>query len=65
MPQPGGMTHIKEEVGGGGGTFDEEGVLYIPGRVLLRLKQGVKIPERTLYVVVSWHFSKAIQKKNP
>ena len=48
--------------GGGGeglvprGTFDEEGVLDVPGRMLLRLEQSVEIPEGTLDVIIGWHF---------
>ena len=41
------------------GTFNEEGVLYIPCWVLLGLEQGVKIPEGTLDEIVGRHFSEA------
>ena len=43
-----------------GSTFDEEGVLDIPGWVLLGLEQGVEIPEGTLNEVVGWHLSETI-----
>ncbi len=36
-------------------TFEEEGVVGIPSRVLLRLEQRIKIPERTLDEVIRRH----------
>lgn len=40
-------------------TRQEEGVVLVSGRVLLGLKQGVKVPEGALNEVVGGHLSEA------
>lgn len=36
-------------------TLQEEGVMLVTGWVLLGLEEGIKVPERALHKVVSWH----------
>jgi hypothetical protein len=40
-------------------TCEEEGVVRVAGWVLLRLEQGIKVPEGGLHVVVGGHLLKA------
>lgn len=40
-------------------TFDKEGIMTISGWMLLRLEESIKVPERTLNIVVGWHFRKS------
>lgn len=44
-------------------TGQEEGVMLISGRVLLRLEQGVKVPEGTFYEVVGRHLSETTESR--
>ena len=40
-------------------TFKEECVMGVPGRVLLRLEESIKVPERTLNKVIGRHLRKS------
>lgn len=42
----------------------EERVVSITSRMLLRLEQGVKVPERTFHVTIRWHFGEAHREEN-
>ena len=44
-------------------TRNAEGVMLVSGRVLLRLEQGVKIPEGTLHKVVGGHLAEAEEER--
>lgn len=44
-------------------TRNEECVVGISGWVLLRLEQGIEIPEAALYEIVGGHFSKPVVNK--
>ncbi len=45
-------------------TRKKEGIVGIAGRVLLRLEEGVKIPEAALNKVVCWHLLEAHLSEN-
>jgi hypothetical protein len=49
---------------GSGRVSDEEGIMGVPGRVLLGLEQGVKVPEAALHVVVGRHLGEAELKED-
>ena len=40
-------------------TWYKEGIMGISSWMLLRLKQGIKVPKAALYVVIGWHFWEA------
>jgi hypothetical protein len=40
-------------------VFEEEGVVGVAGWVLLRLEEGVKVPEGGVYVTVCGHFGES------
>ena len=44
-------------------TFQKECVMGISCRVLLWLKEGIKVPERTLDEIVCWHFRETGREK--
>lgn len=44
-------------------TRQEEGVMLVPGWVLLRLEQRVKVPERAFYEVVGRHLAETVRTK--
>lgn len=44
-------------------TRQKEGVMLVSGRMLLRLEQGVKVPEGAFYEVVGWHFSETTERR--
>ena len=44
-------------------TGHEEGVVLVSGRMLLRLEQGVKVPEGTLNEVVGGHLAEAEEER--
>ena len=50
---------LRHPRGGGGGLGEEEGVVCVAGRMLLRLEQRVEVPEAALHVVVGRHLLKA------
>jgi hypothetical protein len=37
----------------------EKGVVRVSRRVLLWLKEGIKIPEGRLHIIICWHFREA------
>ncbi len=41
-------------------TLNEEHVVSVPGRVLLRLEECIKVPERALNEVVAWLASRSV-----
>lgn len=43
-------------------TIQEEGVVLVPGWVLLRLEQSIKVPEGAFYEVVSGHLRESRQR---
>mmetsp|Transcript_36235 Transcript_36235/g.41276 ORF Transcript_36235/g.41276 Transcript_36235/m.41276 type:complete len:202 (+) Transcript_36235:402-1007(+) len=47
---------IFREVSCGCRISDEEGILSVSGRMLLRLEQSIEIPERVFYILVGGHF---------
>ena len=36
--------------------------MLVSGRVLLRLKQSIKVPKGALYKIISWHLRKSVVK---
>lgn len=40
--------------------LEEEGVMCIPGWMLLWLKQRIKVPEGALNEIVCWHFTEPV-----
>ena len=55
---------LAREVLAVGRVADEEGVVGVPGRVLLRLEERVKVPETALRVVVCRHLSETHLEEN-
>ena len=45
-------------------TFDKEGVMGVPGRVLLGLEEGIEVPEGALHKVVGGHLLESHFQEN-
>ena len=45
-------------------TGQEEGVVLVSGRMLLRLEQGVEVPEGAFYEVVGRHLAEAAETQS-
>ncbi len=45
-------------------TLHEEGVVHVAGRVLLRLEQGIKVPEGALDIIIRRHLREPHLKKD-
>lgn len=44
-------------------TWQEEGVVLVPGGVLLRLEEGVEVPEGAFYEVICGHLTKTVDRR--